>query len=105
MSSKDLANYLEQRVAMLSISRSEVARRADISRQTWYRLLSADLTDAKLSTIMRLAEALETTPLHLLRLYLGEGQTTPLNGASNDAGGFLARTLGTAANRVSPNGN
>lgn len=103
MSSKDLADYLEQRVATLGISRSEVARRADISRQTWYRLLSADLTDAKLSTIMRLAEALETTPLHLLRVYLGEGgETTLLNGASNDAGRFLARTLGTQPNRVSP---
>lgn len=106
MSSRDLADYLEQRVAMLGISRSEVARRADISRQTWYRLLSADLTDAKLSTIMRLAEALETPPLHLLRLYLGEEQTTtPLNGVSNHASGFLARTLGTPANRVSPSGN
>lgn len=106
MSGKDLANYLEQRVAMLGISRSEVARRADISRQTWYRLLSADLTDAKLSTITRLAEALETTPLHLLRLYLDEGvDTVHLNGASNDAGGFLARTLGTPANRVSSSGN
>ncbi|UOG92455.1 MAG: helix-turn-helix transcriptional regulator [Candidatus Thiothrix sulfatifontis] len=106
MSSRDLANYLEQRVAMLGISRSEVARRADISRQTWYRLLSADLMDTKLSTIMRLAEALETSPLHLLCLYLGEGQTTTsLNGASNHASGFLARTLGTPANRVSPSGN
>lgn len=103
MSSRDLASYLEQRVAMLGISRSEVARRADISRQTWYRLLSADLTDAKLSTVMRLAEALETTPLHLLYLYLGEGQEiTSLNGASDDAGRFLARALGIPANRVSP---
>lgn len=69
MSSKDLAIYLEQRITTLGISRSEVARRADISRQTWYRLLSADLTDAKLSTLIRLAEALDTTPMHLLGLY------------------------------------
>lgn len=72
MSSKDLADYLGQRVARLGLSKSEVARRADISRQTWYRLLSADITDAKLSTMIRLAEALETTPMHLLRLYFGE---------------------------------
>jgi DNA-binding Xre family transcriptional regulator len=69
MSSKDLAAYLEQRIVTLKISTSELARRADISRQTWYRLLSADLTDAKLSTMMRLADALETTPMHLLSLY------------------------------------
>jgi DNA-binding XRE family transcriptional regulator len=69
MSAKDLANYLDQRVAMLGLSKSEAARRADISRQTWYRLLSADVTDAKLSTMIRLADALETTPMQLLRLY------------------------------------
>ena len=69
MSAKDLANYLEQRVAMLGLSKSEAARRADISRQTWYRLLSADVNDAKLSTMVRLAEALDTTPMQLLRLY------------------------------------
>jgi DNA-binding XRE family transcriptional regulator len=54
---------------MLGLSKSEAARRADISRQTWYRLLSADVTDAKLSTMIRLAEALETTPMQLLHLY------------------------------------
>lgn len=72
MSAKDLANYLEQRVAMLGLSKSEAARRADISRQTWYRLLSAEVSDTKLSTVVSLAEALETTPIHLLRLYFGE---------------------------------
>lgn len=72
MSAKDLADYLGQRVARLGISKSEVARRADISRQTWYRLLSEDITDAKLSTMVRLAEALETTPMFLLNIYFGE---------------------------------
>ncbi|MGB3917399.1 helix-turn-helix transcriptional regulator [Thiothrix litoralis] len=75
MSSKDFADYLGQRVARLGLSKSEVARRADISRQTWYRLLSAEVTDAKLSTMARLAEALETTPLHLLSIYFGEETT------------------------------
>ncbi|MGB5599917.1 helix-turn-helix transcriptional regulator [Thiothrix lacustris] len=72
MSAKDLADYLGQRVVRLGISKSEVARRADISRQTWYRLLSEDITDAKLSTMVRLAEALETTPMFLLNIYFGE---------------------------------
>ncbi len=81
MSSKDLAVYLEQRVAALGISQSEAARRADVSRQTWYRFLSADLSDAKLSTLMRLADALETTPMHLLGLYFNADKvdtTVPL---------------------------
>ena len=72
MSAKDLADYLGQRVVRLGISKSEVARRADISRQTWYRLPSEDITDAKLSTMVRLAEALETTPMFLLNIYFGE---------------------------------
>ena len=71
MSAKDLANYLEQRVAMLGLSKSEAARRADISRQTWYRLFSADVTDAKLSTMVSLAEALETTPCIYYALFWG----------------------------------
>ena len=73
MSAKNLADYLNQRVVMLGLSKSEAARRADISRQTWYRLLGAEITDVKLSTILHLAEALETPPMHLLHLYFEEG--------------------------------
>ncbi|MEB4591845.1 helix-turn-helix transcriptional regulator [Candidatus Thiothrix sp. Deng01] len=72
MSAKDLADYLRHRVGSLGFSKSEAARRADISRQTWYRLLNAEISDAKLSTLIRLAEALETTPLHILQIYFGE---------------------------------
>ncbi|EIJ35319.1 helix-turn-helix domain-containing protein [Thiothrix nivea] len=72
MSAKDLASYLKQRVRSLGLTKSEAARRADISRQTWYRLLDAEIHDAKLSTLIRLAGALQTTPLHLLYLYFAE---------------------------------
>ena len=109
MSAKDLANYLESRVAMLGMSKSETARRADISRQTWYRFLSGDVNDAKLSTMIRLADALETTPMQLLRLYF-EGTASPDTvidlgnlqaGNEHYASKFLARTVGAKPNRVS----
>jgi transcriptional regulator with XRE-family HTH domain len=93
MSVENLANYLEQRITLLGISKSEAARRAGISRQTWYRLLSADMTDVKLSTIIRLAEALETSPLHLLRLYFGEtsaDEASRLHPLANDYCGAQA---------------
>lgn len=86
MSATDLANYLDLRVKSLGLSKSEAARRADVSRQTWYRLLNAEIHDAKLSTLIRLSEALETTPLHILRIYFGEsafGEETVL-AAAND---------------------
>ncbi len=76
MSAKNLADYLNQRVVMLGLSKSEAARRADISRQTWYRLLGAEITDVKLSTVLRLAEALETPPMQLLRIYFEETAVT-----------------------------
>lgn len=93
MSAQNFANYLGQRIAMLGISKSEAARRADISRQTWYRLLGADMTDVKLSTIIRLAEALETSPLHLLRIYFGEtsaDEAPQLSSLANDYCGAQA---------------
>lgn len=87
MSATNLATYLDQRVKALGLSKSEAARRADVSRQTWYRLLNAEIGDAKLSTLIRLAEALETTPLHILRIYFGEEiftETRRLATADND---------------------
>lgn len=69
MSATDFAVYLEQRIVELGLCKSEVARRAGISRQTWYRLAAADVQDLKLTTIIRLASALQTSPLHLLGLY------------------------------------
>ncbi len=72
MSAKDLADYLNDRTIRLGLSKAKAARRAEVSRQTWYRLLNAEINEAKLSTLIRLAESLETTPLHILRIYFGE---------------------------------
>lgn len=78
MSAQDFADYLNQRLEALDLSKSTVARRADISRQTWYRLAQADIQDIKISTIIRLANALETDPMHLLAIYFRPPETAKL---------------------------
>lgn len=74
MSEENLAIYLEERLKELGLSKSEAARRADISRQTWYRLEGVEAADTKLSTIVQIAGALETHPMTLLQVYFGNGK-------------------------------
>lgn len=69
MAATNLAMYLDKRINELGLSKSEASRRADVSRQTWYRLINADIQDVKLSTLIRLAKALEVHPLVILKLY------------------------------------
>lgn len=69
MSSVELPKYLRSRLHSLKISNTEAARRADISRQTWYRLLNDEVEETKLSTLIRVAEALQTNPMIILRIY------------------------------------
>ena len=72
MSALSLSHFLRERMAVLRISNTDAAKRANISRPTWYRLLNADISEAKLTTIVKLAAALETHPMVLLRLYFTE---------------------------------
>ncbi|MBU0656094.1 MAG: helix-turn-helix transcriptional regulator [Gammaproteobacteria bacterium] len=74
MSGENLAVYLEEKLKELGLSKSEAARRADISRQTWYRLEGAEAADTKLSTIVQIAGALETHPMTLLQVYFENGK-------------------------------
>lgn len=83
MSARDLSSYLDERIKNLGMSKSEAARRAEVSRQTWYRLVNAEIQDVKLSTLSRLAYALETHPLVILKIYFGEETATIKNPAMN----------------------
>ncbi len=69
MSGESLAVYLDKRLKELNLSKSEAAHRADISRQTWYRLEGSEAADTKLSTLVQIAHALETHPMTLLQVY------------------------------------
>ena len=65
MVSGDLAEYIRRRAYVLGISLTETARRAGITRQALYKLLDARVAEARLSTLIKLARALNVHPLAL----------------------------------------
>jgi len=69
MSAEDLALHLRVQMGCKNWNNTDVVRRANISRRTWYRLLSADIQEAKLSTLIKVATALDTTVTELLQIY------------------------------------
>lgn len=69
MSAIELAAYLRERLHTLGMTTTAAAEHSGISRQTWHKLLRADIHEAKLSTIIQVAETLETNPLSMLRIY------------------------------------
>jgi transcriptional regulator with XRE-family HTH domain len=78
MSSIELSDYLRHRMKELDLSNTDVAIRANISRPTWYRLLNNDITEAKISTLMGISNALDTHLMYLLRLnFHGQSNDRP----------------------------
>lgn len=75
MKRSHLVAFIEKRLAGLGVSKTELARRAGISRSELYKLLAQDVGEARLSTLARLARALEA-PLPLL---LGEALGNAVN--------------------------
>ena len=69
MSKVDLAKTLTERMIQLKLSKSQVAKDAGFSRQTLYKLLNADIDEARLSTIIKISQALQLHPTDLLRIY------------------------------------
>lgn len=65
MASEDFKQFLERRVSELGLSITELAMRASISRQEIYKLMSGEVAEPKLSTLSRLAKALEVEPSEL----------------------------------------
>lgn len=69
MSASDLADYLRKRLDILRLSIKDAAQRSGVSRQSWHKLLNADVDEARLSTLTKVADVLETHAVHLVRLY------------------------------------
>ncbi len=69
MSAKHFSDFIAKRLKELGLSVSDLSKQAGISRATWYRFLNAEIEEAKLSTLIRLAEVLQVTPHRLLRTY------------------------------------
>lgn len=61
----------------LGLSKTELCKRAGISREALYRLLRGDLHQMSLETLIGLAAALQTAPLHVARLAYHEFSSAP----------------------------
>ncbi|MFN3785423.1 MAG: NBR1-Ig-like domain-containing protein [Thiothrix sp.] len=69
MSALEVADYLRVRLKAMDMTTTEAARRSGISRQTWHKLLRADISEARLSTLIQVADTLEVPPLSMLRIF------------------------------------
>ena len=76
MSAIDLAHYIRERLNTLGMTTTAAADYSGISRQTWHKLLRADIHEAKLSTVTQVAQTLDIHPLSLLRIYF-HGKNLP----------------------------
>lgn len=93
MSAEDLASFLRRRMGELRLNNSDVAVKAKIARQTWYRLLNAEIEEARLSTLARLADALGLHVMSLLKVYYqgkALGYSSQVLSQKKYASGFVA---------------
>ncbi len=92
MSALDLAGYLQKRLKELGLTTVAAAERSGLSRQTWHKLMRAEIDEIKLSTLVRVANTLETHVLSMLELYFHGKSLTPASvvpGAKKFATGFV----------------
>lgn len=71
MSSTRVAEYLKTRARQMEISTAELSRRSQLSRQTVHRLLTADIAQAKIDTIVKISHALQLEPTDVMGIYFG----------------------------------
>jgi transcriptional regulator with XRE-family HTH domain len=69
MSSTDLAKYIQERMKTLNLTTTSAAEQSGISRQTWHKLRQADIREAKLSTLIKVAETLHMKTPQLVDIY------------------------------------
>ncbi|QLQ33913.1 MAG: helix-turn-helix domain-containing protein [Candidatus Thiothrix singaporensis] len=74
MSAIDLAKYVQARMEKLDLTVTSAAQRSGISRQTWHKLMRADIKEAKISTLIRVANALKITVPDLIEVYFHSGE-------------------------------
>lgn len=76
MSAVDLAHYMRDQLDAVGISVREASTRSGLSRQTWHKLLQADIEEAKVSTLIKVAKVLDTHILILLSVYFQRNTVT-----------------------------
>jgi DNA-binding Xre family transcriptional regulator len=83
MSAEDLALFLRKKMGEQRSNNTEMVRRTGISRRTWYRLLNADIDEARLSTLVKLANALDVNVTQLMDVYFGYRHKATKNPKTN----------------------
>lgn len=93
----EFSEYVRDRADTLGISMAELARRSGISRQALYGILDGSSGQAKVSTLISLASALQVHPVVLFRHLLHQWELPKFSttGAKYqfDASGFVAETV------------
>lgn len=67
-STRSFSDFLLQQSRQLGLTVTEICKRADITRETWYRLTRGDVGSPTVQLVARLAAALRVSPLALLQL-------------------------------------
>lgn len=75
MQREEFAKYIRVRAKELGLSITKLARQTGISRQSLYDLFSGATEQAKLSTVVSLANTLQVHPIHLFRYLLDQVET------------------------------
>lgn len=75
MSQQQLVFFLNQLADRSPHSKSQLATRAGLSRAGLYKLLNGEIEEARMSTLARLAHALDVHPMELFKRYFQERST------------------------------
>lgn len=96
MKTQGFSNYLRKSIDKQQLTIKETAEKAGISRQNLHKILNGDIAQAKLTTLIQLAHALNKHPLDLFRAYLNHTDFPAINTKEqmvshyqNDQTGFI----------------
>jgi transcriptional regulator with XRE-family HTH domain len=89
MQREEFAKYIRIRAKELGLSITKLARETGISRQSLYDLFSGATEQAKLSTVISLANTLQVHPIHLFRYLLDQVETPRYGIKDGDAFEFV----------------
>lgn len=69
MSKTNFLNYINEVALKSRFNKTVLAERAKVSRVTFHKLLNGEIDEAKMSTMVNLAHALEVHPVELMKRY------------------------------------
>ncbi len=91
------AEYIEERIRELKLTRTAFAKKAGISRSELYKILGQDVGEVRLSTLAGLARALDVNVLNLIHDLVGTSHSNALGSCRprypGDALGIVRATM------------